>query len=343
MKHNIYTSQHFTLLFVMFCVFIFSSCKKKEIGPQLPHENPIEALQTVIIGNEGNYGWGNASLTLYNPIEHTTSQHNQISGVTIGDVVQSVLIEEDDIFVVVNNSGKVDRLGKNFIHKAQIPGMNSPRYMAIYNQKGFVTELYSNVIYVINLATNTISGQISVSGHTEDIISLGNKLYVAQPNKHQLLVINPLTKEVEDSVAVQNAPSSIVVDKNNKIWVKCSNALVRINPVNLQIEFTLTFPQGSNLFRLAISPSKEDLYYFLNGDLYKQPISATIAPSVFFVSAQGKNFYGLGVNPYSGDVYVADAQDYVQQGVVYRYDSLGNYQFQFQAGIIPQAFGFIQK
>lgn len=339
----------FYIVHSVWCIILCTlfSCKKKEIGPQYPHQTPLVSNQTVIVGNEGNFGWGNASLTLYNPAEHTTTQHSQISGAALGDVVQSVCVKGGDIYVVVNNSGKIERLAKDFTHKAQINGLNSPRYMAIVNQKGYVTDLYSNSIYVVNLSANTVSGQIPVSAPAEQIIAVGTYIFAVQPSKNQVLVIDAQAEQVYDSVAVQTSPTALVKDKNNRIWVLCGGnlgngaALVRINPANFQVEFTLPFPSGNNGFRLAINSGGERLYYLSNGDLYETSISAVSWPAMPLVAANGRNFYGLGVNPFSGDIYMADAADYTQQGTVYRYDSIGTYLYQFQAGIIPQALGFV--
>jgi len=46
----------------------------------------------------------------------------------------------------------------------------------------------------------------------------------------------------------------------------------------------------------------------------------------------------LTVDPKNGDVYVADAIDYQQDGIVYRYTKEGKLIDQFYVGIIPGAF-----
>ncbi|MBO7312909.1 MAG: YncE family protein, partial [Alistipes sp.] len=61
-------------------------------------------------------------------------------------------------------------------------------------------------------------------------------------------------------------------------------------------------------------------------------------PEEPFIDSQGTIYYGLTVCPRTGDVYIADAIDYVQQGMVYRYSKEGEPIDEFYVGIIPGAF-----
>lgn len=49
-------------------------------------------------------------------------------------------------------------------------------------------------------------------------------------------------------------------------------------------------------------------------------------------------YYGLTINPVNSEVYIADAIDYVQNGVVLRYSPDGELLDEFYVGIIPGAF-----
>ena len=50
--------------------------------------------------------------------------------------------------------------------------------------------------------------------------------------------------------------------------------------------------------------------------------------------------YGLSVNPKNDEIYVADAIDYSQSGVCYRYTSDGELLDKFRVGINPNMFVF---
>ena len=67
-------------------------------------------------------------------------------------------------------------------------------------------------------------------------------------------------------------------------------------------------------------------------------VDAERVPVLPFLDSRGTIYYGLAVDPISGDVYVADAVDYTQQGKIYRYNSRSELVDEFYVGIIPGSF-----
>jgi hypothetical protein len=48
----------------------------------------------------------------------------------------------------------------------------------------------------------------------------------------------------------------------------------------------------------------------------------------------------LKINPYTKDVYITDAKDYVQNGTLYIIDSIGKFVEEIATGIIPKSIVF---
>jgi DNA-binding beta-propeller fold protein YncE len=81
-----------------------------------------------------------------------------------------------------------------------------------------------------------------------------------------------------------------------------------------------------------------DTLYWINNDIWRMDVAAGRVPVKPFLESRNTKYYGLTVNPDNGDVYVADAIDYQQQGKIYRYSNDGELIDEFYVGIIPGAF-----
>lgn len=344
------------ILILVIILVAFFSCKKKEVGPQRVDGVPYhkEAGSKLIIGCEGNFGWGNASLSLYN-IEKKTIVNNLFStqnNLPLGDVLQSTSLFNGDLYVVVNNSNKIEVLDTaNFISKGTINGLTSPRYfLGISNTKAYVSDLYANAITVVNPSTFQVTGSIPVTAWTEQMVLHNQKAYVAQQGNNQVLIIDVLTNSIIDSVTVGREPNSLVLDVFDNLWVLCSGGINEVTPKLVQINTATNSVMNSFSFgsisesptSLKIDTSGTELLYLNNG-LYKHHISASSLSTSPFISAGNTIFYGFGISPYNNEVYLADAIDYVQAGSVSRYDYAGTLITTFTVGIIPQDFTFLDN
>ncbi|MCL4857418.1 MAG: DUF5074 domain-containing protein, partial [Flavobacteriales bacterium] len=186
-------------------------------------------------------------------------------------------------------------------------------------------------------------------GWTEQLVLLNDTAYVCDMTNNNILIINTITDVLIDSIKVGISPNSLVIDKNKKLWVMCSGGfneenarLMQINPTNRNVVQTLTFSNiNHSPSSLSINSNKDQLY-FINNSVYQMNISSNSLPSIPIITNSGNIFYGLGIDPSNNDIYVADAIDYVQNGMVFRYSVSGSLIHQFTAGIIPGNFWFIE-
>ncbi|MDG1174253.1 MAG: hypothetical protein P8N07_00500 [Flavobacteriales bacterium] len=330
-------------------VFFLCNCKK-EIGPQNVQEY-AKGTGSLIVLNEGNFGFGNASVSLYNPDkkEVFNNQFKAVNGFGIGDVLQSVKRHNGNLYFVVNNSGKVVVTDTNLVYKTEITGFNSPRYMEVSEGKGFITDLKQKAVYVVDLATNQITGEIPMQGWTEQVLSVNNKIYVLDRGDYLsnvgpnfIFVINPLTNTKIDSIEVTINPNSMVVDRNKNIWVLSSgdntgvNATIqKVNTNSNLIDLTTIFNQASdNPSRLSIDRENEILY-FLNQSVFKMNISALATTIQLFHQGSTENFYGLSV--IKGMIYATDAKSYNEAGDIHIFDKSGDKDWHNTFSFIPQS------
>lgn len=340
------------LYYALFTVILLNSCIKDK--PQEPVKTAvsINADTKVLITNEGNYGWGVGTISLYDPtsgaiIDKYDQQQN--NNALLGNVCQSMTKYNDNYYIVMNNSNKIVVVNSpDFVKKATINGFNSPRYMLqITYNKAYVSDLYANSIQIVDLNSNTISGSIPCMNGTEEMALIYNKAFITNSNSNYCYIVNTTTDAITDSINVGKGGSSIVIDKNSKVWILTSGnsaasqagKLFRINPITLQIEQSLNFNSGDSPYKLCINKTHDTLYYLNNG-VHQYLISSTTLPSSPLINQGLKFFYGLGVNPKDYTIYVSDAIDYVQKSTIEIYKPNGSFITNFKAGIISNGFMF---
>ncbi len=341
---------------------VFLSCK------ELPVETifaPIGEKRGVFISCEGNFMYGNSSLSFYDKVNRQV--YNQIffarNGAPLGDVAQSLAFHSNSLFVVVNNSGKVVVLNPVTLeYKGVISGLVSPRYIQfIDDKKAYISDLYARRITVFNPATLEKKGYISVSDgkansakhSTETFARVGDLVFVTcWSYDNMVLVIDSETDTLVDSISVPAQPKKIVVDCNGKIWVLTGGrykgapggyenpGLVRIDPDTRTVEQIIKWgTQADKPGDMKLSPAKDTLL-IIAGDLYKMPVTDKRLPASPAIHAENRLFFSIGIDPENGDIYLADAIDYSQNAVIYRFTSSGIPVDTFFVGINPGDFLF---
>ena len=140
-----------------------------------------------------------------------------VNGRPLGDVPNSIIINGDKAYIVVNNSGKIEVVDSTTLASIEtISGLISPRYMTVINDnKAYVSSLYSDSVAIINLTNIAISGYINLRRTSEAITLVGNKAFISNwAGGKEVMVINTITDKLIDSIAVGIEPESMVVDRN---------------------------------------------------------------------------------------------------------------------------------
>ena len=335
----------------LFSLFIVMICSCVKLNPDESNlQLNINGNGLVLIGNEGNFQYGNSSLSTYNKYSFETSSevYQSVNQSPIGDVLHSINHIEHELFLVVNNSGKIiiiDDESFSFIN--EISPLVSPRkIIKINNGKYYITDLYSNSIHIYNRYNESIS-EIKVNGWCEDLIAYNGKAYVCNRDNNQVYVIDCNNDLIIDSIQVGENPVSIQEDKLNRLWVLSQGnsqnntygSVSIIDPLSQTVTESFNIiNNGNNPSALRIDKSSENVY-FLCGDVYKlSSINDTIAEIIWINS--GETFYNLEVDPYNNDIYLCNAKDYVQNGSILIIDSTGNLKNEVTTGIIPKSIIF---
>jgi len=332
-------------------VIFIAGCEHED---NLPSDNDLPGSLNpgVFIINEGNIGWGNGSVSFFDFTESKVYNHlfQKANNRVLGDVPQSMFIMDGLGFIVVNNSGKIEVVNmEDFSSVNTITGFSSPRYfLPVCDSIAYISDLYSDLISQVNLNDYTITETINTRMSTEQMKRIDDEVFVANwMDGNKILVINPIVGEIIDSIEVIIEPNSMVIDKNQKLWVLCSGGylneempgILRIDPGTREIEETIRFnEQESSPSHLCIN-GLGDTLYFLNNGIFQMLVTDTEIPSEPFVQTE-KSYYNIGIDPEKGIIYAADAVDYQQKGKVFRYLPDAALKDSFDVDIIPGSFVF---
>lgn len=314
----------------------------------------------LFICNEGNFQYSNATLSFYNPEsrEIMNEVFYRANGYRLGDVAQSMTIHNNIGWIVVNNSNIVWAIDLNtFKEIGRIENLTNPRHIHFVNDsKAYITQLWDNRIFIVDPMKYEITGYITVpemsmeSGSTEQMVQLGKYVYCnCWSYQNSIIKIDTETDRVIDCLTVGIQPNSLVLDHDNKLWTMTDGGyegspygyepptLVKIDVETFKVEQCLSMTLGNRPSELQLNGTGDTLYW-INGDIWRMNIHDNRLPLVPFLPSRNTKYYGLTVNPSNSDIYVADAIDYQQQGIIYRYSSEGIYLDEFYTGINPGAF-----
>lgn len=305
----------------------------------------------VLVLNEGGFQRGNASIGLYNLTTNTYTDKvfKLANAQPVGDVLQSMKSLRGEYWLVVNNSGKILVLDSSDLKvKYEITGFTSPRYITFTKSgdKAFVSDLYGDEIAVVSTNTYQITNFIPIEGWTDQMAIEGKMLYVANRERPWVFVIDPISEKVVDSISVAHNPNSLLTIGGGQIALLCEGRLGSDDIPKFQVILTdsnrvskeLAFPLGDKPSLLRKSPLNGNIYFAFKGIHYIHPVDFTNQGKI--IDLPDANVYGFDIDPVTGNLFVSDAQDYVNKSTVRVYRSTTTLQSEFTAGVICNGFLF---
>lgn len=316
-----------------------------------------EYAKGIFVVNEGNFGLGNGSVSHFNTDTKEVEQDifKSVNEIPLGDVVQSMHVDGKQAYIVVNNSKKVEVVDLGtFKSTATISaGLANPRYMATKGTKGYISNwgnfdasfnLDQSFIAVVDLTNQALLKKINTQNGTENVLIVGDRLFVSNNFTSTVEIINLATEAVEKSLTVGNSPGALAVDNAGTVWVVCGGSwggndgkLVSINASNGSIQKTIDL--GFNVAaKMAINKPKNQHYIYSGKKVYRHQ-NNTVTP--FLDITEFTSIYGIGFDEKNGHLYVSDDAGFAGNGTVRRYSEDGSLIDSFISGIGPNGFVFI--
>jgi len=181
------------------------------------------ADEWIFVACEGNFGASDGSVSMISnagDVYHVKE---------IGDVVQSLTVYEDKLFVVVNNSHmiKVYDITQDGL---RLPGIeistdnSSPRELVVIDNKAYFTNWNTQDVKILNLFNYSIETSIPMEGLPESIVTDGSYLWVGimmnedYSSANSVVKIDVNTNSIVETYEVGLGPTSMVID-NDDVYV----------------------------------------------------------------------------------------------------------------------------
>ena len=341
---------HFSKFFALFIFWTaLASCTKDDPRPK------GEFSTGVLVINEGSFKKADGTIGFFDPTSLEAKQDIfgvKNNGKALGDIVQSMFVDGDLAYIPVNNSNTLEVVNSNtFVTEYTLADVKLPRYFTVYKGKGYLTEWVSFAdpgrVSVINLTERKVETTITTDFGAENIIEVNGSLYVSNNFSNTISVINPADNKVSTTIEVGSSPGEFVLDIDNKLWVICGGdygldnaSLHRIDPASNKVEKSLELAVSTSS-HLVLNKAKNQLLFTSGNNIYRVSTQTPVVPqSAFITATDAVQVYGIGVDPQTDIIYVADAKGFQSNGTIFRYKSDGTVMDSFTAGKGPNGFVF---
>jgi YVTN family beta-propeller protein len=351
---------HFYFLSFLATSLLITSCKKD--NNNVP-ETPDNAVKGVYILNEG-LGTDGSELSYFDL--QTSEMHNDFfvsanQNAKLGSLANDIGIYGNKMYITVNGSDKVEVTDATTGEIIKTIDLATPRYVTFYGRHAFVSS-YTDKVFAIDTATFAIQ-EIEVGRTPEQLVASGDKIFVANSgwgdylfnggeHDNTVSVIDGNTLKVIKTIEVAPNVDRIFADNNGHVYVNAEtiydittyavlhpSRLYAINVSSLSVVKEFEF--GAELMDFY----KDKAYLFTkderNGDtrfLEMNTKDFSMQNKTRFENS--KTLYGLGVDPITGDIWIADGMGYVENGYVYRFNAQTNATETYEVGGLPSKFIF---
>ncbi|CAM3817491.1 YncE family protein [Mucilaginibacter galii] len=345
------------------------SCKKDDDSSF--KEPEISSTKGVYMLCEGTYGSNNSDISYYDISSGTTQKnyYKKVNGSNLGETANDLQRYGSKMYCVITG---IKGTAQSFVDVMDVATAKSikrisfnsgnagfcPRSIAFYQNKAYVS-CYDNKVRRIDTASLSIDGEVTLSEGLEGLAVANGKLYVANSDHFQFVnglknvvsVINLSTfTKIKDIVVTYN-PLKVAATATGNVYVISTGDYINVAPsldiINSANDTKIQSSTGVDDYSvLSISGNKAllttDIYStdatVKNIDLSTGKIGNKFISDATIVTT----FYGLTIDSFNNDVYVADANRYNSTtGKAICFGADGKIKFNFETAGLPQHAVFI--
>jgi DNA-binding beta-propeller fold protein YncE len=336
---------------------ILASCHKdKQIQKS---DTPTAQRAGIYILNQGGFGNNNSTLTYY---DYTTKQltpdifSKANADSVLGDVGNDVGIYGSKMYIVVNNSNKLDVVNAKTSKLIKEISIHQCRSVVFYKNNAFVTSYDGNVA-VIDTTSLSITKHITVGRDPEQMAIVGSKLYIANSGgldfgnpDTTVSVVDLTTLKETKKIPVIADPVSISADAYGHVYVLSLGDFNTIagglTVINDNTDVVLSKPAASVGFNVPMAAQGDYVYYATADNkiaMFNAKTQTLLRANFITDGTTITTPFGVAVDGTTGEVFITDATDYTSNGILYAFDKTGKKEYQLTVGICPGKIAFLNK
>jgi hypothetical protein len=360
MKKNLY------FLSLLLGSILLLSCEKNE------DPNPIEEVQNgVLVLNQGNFSEQSGSLSLY--IEETKTCINQFyesanNNISLGAVVMTGAVDKNNVaYLLCSNPDKIVRIDAGTGKLLGVPvtqGLANPRNLIVDEQYIYVTnsgyeytvvdewfyEYTHSYVAVYDKNSGNHLKDIPVGSDAEGLCIFNGQLLVAM--KEGVKVFELSSGQFLRSIVSQSfygAAKHLVLDKDGRLWVSYpGEGLMAVNSGFSAEARTINVNLDYEGF-IVINDTKDQVYTFIS--LYdenwapqgSEVLAINLSNGQQSSVIRGQQFYSLGVNPYTGNIYTSEVNGFSTNSTLMVLKNDGTLLHSTAVGVAAARFLFFQN
>lgn len=311
-------------------------------------DETIVATAGVYVANQGNFGDGNGSVTVFNP-QTAQSQPTAIQG--LNSTVQGIAAADTSLLVMANSAARIDVFSPDGpTQTAQLTSLSGPRYAAVANDNtAYVTDQSfsgPSAVKVLDLSGSRpqVTERINVSGLPEGITSTDSRVYAALGafgDTTLVAAIDRAQNALAEEIDVGCTPRALASDAEDEVFVLCSNSAEAVlldgetGTVQSRLSLPDTAETANNVgYPAAHSSAAQELYVATDTGILRIDTEANTVSTTIDVDGSAS----IGAVGYDGlreELYVARVPGYTEQGTVTVHNRDGEQTGSFSAGIAP--------
>ena len=350
------------LIGIFIALFCLTACKKDPPKPPTP-----DAYSNgVLVLNEGLFQQNNSSISWYSKGESKSFQQVFLTenerglGDTANDFELYEINGKKYIIVAVDVSSQLEIIEAATLKSvAQIPVFDGtdarePREIVVVGQVACVAN-FDGSVAIVDLVNNQITAYWEAGLNPDGIAHYGNDLFVVNsgglnsPDYDSTLSVFDLeTQSFKGNITTAINCSQVQITEEGQLYLLSRGNYSDVDPSLQRLDVTKEAIEVEQVFDLPISSFEihNDWLYYHNTDLKaicRINLDGEDMPEAgaFIDVSEFETFYGIQIDPLTGDIYCFDARGYVNSAIVKCYSKEGNFKYEFTAALNPAKLIFL--